>query len=102
MAKYKLSETAQKQIRQIRIYTTENWGAKQSLKYTKALFDKFAELNKNPKIGKDRSYMSPNLRSFPEGSHVIFYEAKKSYIEVVAILHENQDTGLYFNSQTVH
>lgn len=48
-------------------------------------------LASSPGIGRDRSDLRPNTRSFPVGHYVVFFEAVPDGIEVLRILHGARD-----------
>jgi toxin ParE1/3/4 len=48
-------------------------------------------LTANPEAGRERSDLAPELRSFPVGNYVIFYQPVSEGIEVVRILHAARD-----------
>jgi toxin ParE1/3/4 len=58
----------------------------------------FHGLAGNPRIGRARGELSPNLRSFPVGRHVIFYLALADGIEIVRVLHGARDLDAIFNA----
>ena len=46
----------------------------------------------NPRIGRERIELHPDLRSFPVHSHIIFYRVSGHDVQVVRILHGRRDT----------
>jgi toxin ParE1/3/4 len=40
-----------------------------------------------PKIGRDRSDIVPDVRSFPVGNYLIFYRETGQGIEIIRVLH---------------
>lgn len=73
MPDYQLSEEAQNDLREIRLYTRENWGKKQAKQYLIELTACFAKLSKSPKLGRIREEIAENLRSFLVSRHIVFY-----------------------------
>jgi toxin ParE1/3/4 len=51
----------------------------------------FRVLARQPNIGRTRSELLPNLRSFPVGRYVIFYIPRPRGIEVIRVLHGARD-----------
>jgi toxin ParE1/3/4 len=47
-----------------------------------------------PKAGRLRPELAPELRSFPVGRHVVFYRPQDDGIEVVRVLHGARDIEL--------
>ena len=88
-----LTKRAQRDARNIQLYTLGEWGPEQAIKYDAAIDRVFGTLRDNPMIGKVREDLQPNLRSFPAEHHVIFYRIKKNVVEIVRILHERADAA---------
>ena len=42
-------------------------------------------------MGRPRPEFAPNLRSIPEGSHVIFYRPIDDGIELIRVIHRARD-----------
>ena len=53
-------------------------------------------LASNPFIGRTRSDLAPDLRSFPVGSYLIFYRPIQSGVEIVRVLHGSRDIEALF------
>ncbi|MBI5132562.1 MAG: type II toxin-antitoxin system RelE/ParE family toxin [Rhodopseudomonas palustris] len=51
----------------------------------------FDVLAQSPLVGRARPELSPKLRSFPSGSHVLYYLPLKDGVVVVRVLHGRQD-----------
>jgi toxin ParE1/3/4 len=80
-------------VRSIQLYTLQRWGAEQASIYDAAINQGFELLRDNPRIGKRRPELRPNLLSFPVEHHVLFYRVKRDAIEIVRILHERADAA---------
>lgn len=50
-----------------------------------------------PKMGKDQSELRPNLRSWPFGKYVIFYESSDERIHIARVLHSARNIEAIFN-----
>ena len=59
--------------------------------------EKCQVLSQQPGIGRIRSELLPNLRSFPVDSYVIFYFPMGDGIEVIRILHGARDIQRLFD-----
>jgi toxin ParE1/3/4 len=74
--------------------------AKDSLAPADSFMDRFDRefrlLARNPKMGRARPELSPDLRSFPVGHYVIFYLPRTRGIEVVRVLHGSRDLESLF------
>ncbi len=64
--------------------------------YINALFDGFQWLADNPELGKFRPELAPELRSYREGSHVVFYLSYTNRIDIIGVLHQSRDIERYF------
>jgi len=53
-----------------------------------------------PKMGRARDELSPNLRSLPFGRYVIFYEPLADGIDVVRVLHAARDVDAQFGTDS--
>jgi toxin ParE1/3/4 len=51
----------------------------------------FQGLARRPQMGRSRSELAPDLRSFPVGQYVIFYLPLPKGIEIVRVLHGARD-----------
>jgi len=88
---YELSTEADQDLEEIFNYTYSHYGFNQASKYLTEIEDLVWRLVKNPYIGKERNELKPGLRSFPKGSHVIFYRILADRVFVVRVLHASQD-----------
>lgn len=50
-----------------------------------------------PQTGRRRDEIEPDLRSFPEGSYVVFYREIGQGIEIIPVLHGSRDIDRIFN-----
>ncbi len=60
---------------------------------------KIGTLAEQPMMGRLRDELASNLRSFPVGRYVIFYEVMPKGIVVVRILHSAMDLGTRFEDE---
>lgn len=91
MPKYRLSEEAQNDLREIRQYTQENWGNNQAKQYLIELTAGFEKLSKSPKLGRTREEIARNLRNFQVSRHIVFYRERTNGIEIARVLHASMD-----------
>ena len=97
-ASYRLTRRATADLNHIAAYSRRQWGRRQTTTYLKALLERFAWLADNPDIGRLRPDVLPELRSFRQGSHIIFYRARESVIEVIGVPHVSMDVDIHFES----
>ncbi len=86
-----LSEPAREQLRSIGDYTRTVWGDKQRRSYLAAIGDAFKALGLMPKMGQRRDDLARGVRSILSGQHVILYEEKPDFIEILHIYHSSED-----------
>jgi toxin ParE1/3/4 len=94
---YRITPTAETHLEEIGEYTREEWGENQMSVYIRALFSRFQWLADNPKLGQSRPKLAPELRSYREGSHIVFYKPTPERIDIIAVLHQSMDFQTYFN-----
>jgi toxin ParE1/3/4 len=96
----RLGATAELDFANIVKWTTENFGARQSRVYQKALVQTIGELAEGPDVAgsKARNEIMPGLRTVHvarhgrRGSHFLMYRVTpKTTIEIVRILHDRMD-----------
>ena len=88
---YKLTGEAQRDIIEIRDYTSRNWGAKQSRDYLRKLQVVLSQLAEMPGMGQHRiDDFGADVYSFPYVSHMIYYCARDTNIVVLAVLHQSR------------
>ena len=97
MANYVLSELAQQDIISIRDYTMDTWGQEQVSKYLSQLEQRLEWLAENSKAGREREDVREGYRSYPEGSHAIFYRIMENGIEVIGLIHQSEDIEHHFS-----
>ena len=59
--------------------------------------DKAEVLAEHSEIGRNRTDLLPNLRSFPCGNYVIFYYPIEDGVEIVRVLHGARDIEELFD-----
>ena len=99
MPRYTLSPSAKADISEIRQYTTEQWGEKQTEKYTIQLRNRMKCLSENPKPGKERSEIQEGIYIYPEGNHFIVYKISGDEIEIARVLHQSMDYEYHLSQE---
>ena len=97
--RYRLTPRAAADLDLIADYTRRRWGRSQMITYLKALTDRFGWLAENPKIGRVRPGLLAELRSFREGSHIIFYRESETGIEIIGVPHMSMDVDACFRDE---
>ena len=96
---YRVTPRAAADLNRIAAYSLRKWGPRQTTAYLKALNDRFVWLAEFPDIGRARPEILPELRSFREGSHIIFYRVRGAVIEIIGVPHMSMDIDYYFESE---
>ena len=97
-APFRLTPRAAADLNRIAVYTLRKWGRRQTTTYLQALNDRFAWLAEFPEIGRARPEILPELRSFRQGSHIIFYRARETVIEIIGVPRMSMDIDSWFES----
>jgi toxin ParE1/3/4 len=77
-------------------YTAERWGMAQADTYQAELEQHLSYIVEHPLIGVARNNLLRGLRSHSAGSHVIYYDIVDGWIEILRVLHGNQDVWSAF------
>lgn len=96
MAGWFLAQEAEEDLLQIHAYTQEFWGGHQADAYVRALFEAFARIGENPQMGRLRPELGRGLRSFPHGSHIVFFMEWNEEVAIVRVLHGSRDIAGVF------
>jgi toxin ParE1/3/4 len=90
----RLTLTAQRDLAQVRGFTTENWGKAQWHSYFLGLSHAFETIAHNPNTGRPRDVIRTGLRSLPYESHLIFFRPVRhagGAVVILRILHQRQN-----------
>lgn len=60
------------------------------------LFDRFGMLVRQPLIGEACDDLAPNLRYFPVGNYVIYYQPTDDGVVIVRVVHGARDVNALF------
>ncbi len=93
---YRVTPRAATDLDAIADYTVKKWGVEQLESYLGALSDRFDWLAINPMLGRDRSDIHKGYRSYPDGSHVVFYIVQDDSIAIIGVPHKSMDIGAFF------
>ncbi len=98
MPRYRLTLAADADLVHIWNYTAKTWGQNQAKEYLKRLERCFIDVAKNPKKGRPRNEILPDLFSYQEGKHVIFFKKRPTQIFILRVLHERMDIPRHLGS----
>ncbi len=88
---YVLTRRARLDIREIGRFTQERWGLAQAEVYLRAIENALDMIAQHPAIGRSRDEVREGYRSFPTGSHIVFYRPRGRDVEIVRVLHGRMD-----------
>ncbi len=90
-SEYRLTRSAERDLRDIWIYTFETWGEEQADRYTQGLRNCCEKVVENPSLGKLVNEIGAGLRVSHCQHHYLFYLTDNKRIIIVGILHEKMD-----------
>lgn len=96
MSRFRLTPRALRDIDAIADYTLAAWGERQTEKYLGELEQRFRWLAQSPHAGRPRDEVGEGYRSYPHGSHVIFYLIVPECIAIIGIPRGAMDIEAYF------
>lgn len=91
MTGYVLSRDAEADLINIWDWTVDTWSEQQADRYIRGIYRSFETIARNPRMGRIRSELREDIRSFAHQSHVIFYVATDEGVAVVRVLHGASD-----------
>lgn len=86
-----LTEAALDDLRSVRAYTLETWGAEQEERYLRNLWARFETIRSNPHRFRLREELFPGCRIAAEGRHVILFRVDHDALQIVRVLHSAMD-----------
>ncbi len=86
-----LAERARSDLRDILNFTERRWGREQRSTYRRLIRDTASTLASSPSLGRARDDLLPGMRSYPAGSHLLYYQEAGNELMIVRILHSRQD-----------
>ena len=92
MLKYQFTREADEDLDDIWFYGLGTWNVDQADRYYQQLIKMITHLSENPLHGKSEANIIESLRSYPSGSHRIYYMPEGDFITVIRVLHQSMDT----------
>lgn len=91
MARYKLTDDARTDLREIKDYSREKYGITMTAEYLKGMQNTLQRLAENPGIGCDETTdLMPDVYSFPCLSQRIYYLITPEGITIIGIVHQSR------------
>ena len=97
MSRYRVTPRALKDLDAIADHTLKTWGVRRTERYLSELEERFQWLADHPFAGRDRSEIREGFRSYPHGSHVIFYIVEADLVAIIGVPHGAMDIEAYFD-----
>ena len=95
--KLRVARSAVADLDQIWAYIAEKQSIEVAERLVSQLTGRFSFLAKNPGVGRSRSEIREGLRSFPVGSHRIYYRQEtKGIVRILYVRHAARDEGKLF------
>ena len=94
--KVRVSEKADRDLRDIYKYSYRQFGEAQAERYYSDLWQCFRFLAERPHMGRMRTEFNPPARSHHHQKHVIFYDVLDDAIFIIRVLHERMDIERHF------
>jgi toxin ParE1/3/4 len=88
MGQVRFSVRARADLRNITVYTIQEWRESQADRYLNGLEDCCSLLGSNPGLGRRCDWILQGMRRMEKGRHVVFYREEPGGILVCRILHQ--------------
>jgi toxin ParE1/3/4 len=95
MSRLQFTPRAIKDLEEIEDYISKD-NPDAALRLVRKIRTKCSLLSRQPGTGRNRSELRPELRGFPVGNYLIFYQPSREGIEVIRILHGARDVPSFF------
>ena len=92
-----VAKSAEEDLREILSYIADD-NIEAALRMFQRFRECFTMLSTMPQSGRRRSDLEPDLRSFPEGTYVIFYREITDGVEILRVLHGSRDIESLFEN----
>lgn len=89
--KLEITPAALADLRSIRAYILERWGAAQEAAYLAGMWEKFESILASPTPCRSRPDLFPGCQLAAEEKHVILFRVNKSTLQIVRVLHSAMD-----------
>ena len=89
--KLEITPAALEDLRSIRAYTLDRWGAVQEQRYPDQLWRRFEDIMEDSSRFRFRHDLFPDCQIAAEGRHVILFRVSKDTLQAVRVLHSAMD-----------
>ncbi len=91
MSKFVLPPEAQLSLKQIKTYSSKQFGTARTNRYLNEILLAFRALVENPDMGRNSDELMSGYCSYFVGPHTIYYRIKPDLIEVIDVLHQSME-----------
>ena len=91
---YRLSRQADRNLADVYLYTTEQFGLRQADSYAEGLLRTFELLVSHPMMGRAADAIRPGMRRHEHAGHVILCEVADEGLLIVGIIHRRMRPDL--------
>ena len=95
MALYRVSDQAREDMVEIWAYIATD-SVRAADRTNAAFYERFEALAEQPLMGRSRSELLSDLRSFPAGNYAIFYRPTENGVEILRVIHQARDITTMF------
>ena len=89
--KYRISESAIKDLDGIWEYTYLNWSKEQADRYHSVIMNEIEFISENNTSGKSMEHVKEGYLVVYVKSHMIFFKRNEGIVEIIRILHQKMD-----------
>ena len=89
---WRLSAYAARDLNRLAKTSVRTFGVSQTVRYLGRIERRFEFLARNPGLGTAREEVRPGVRSFPEGSHIIYYRPLDGGVRILRVRHKRMDS----------
>lgn len=88
---YQVTRSAQRDLQEIYLYTSQEWGRRQGDLYLAALRTRFSWLRINKPLWRARTELGAGIYSYMHERHVIVFKEDAGCLQVLRVLHERME-----------
>lgn len=96
MRQIRVQSKAQRDLKDIWLYTHANFGLEQADKYFDELEIGMDTIQKNPKVGRRCDGIREGYRHYKINQHYIFYTVAENTIRIIRVLHQSMNIQSYW------
>lgn len=96
---FHLTRRAILDLKNIYVYSVENWGEQIAEKYLDGIYEVFFSLVENPDAGNIWQKRAFPFRMVAAGKHFAVYELHNNQIIILTVLHGNQNIEIILNRE---